>query len=505
MSEQRIELGLWTRKPYAMLGVKEQDLHRRNFVVLIAMGITALLILSSIATGSSESMEASTKFILFFQPSMFVIYCVLFYLRKGISAMGYFAVLSSCVSTLSTVLMSPNLTNVFSVYYLVVMSLVFMNLRLLLISTLVGLGMMIEILYIQKDKLQFADDVQLTYMIYYVLITTVFFCLFAVSRQLMKRMDEAREQTERLLAEQREQKASIIRNVTAVTGDMNEVSATSEANTASFDEMNTAFQEIAAGAGSQADTAVSISESIEKMHALVQDMARAGTTLLEKAEETALLSDEGKQRMNELSDIQSGFKAEMESMLQQFTLLIGRLEETGKFSDTIQQIAYQTNLLSLNAGIEAARAGEHGKGFAVVAGEIRKLADMTARSAEQISAQITEFRNQSKLTQGQMSQAASRMVQTEETTAMTIRAFHSISEAVVHLQSLTATQADMMNEIHHASDRIGDSANHLASVSEEASATLEQLSATLQSLLQANHASLNRIQGAKTSLQQVIA
>lgn len=505
MDEQRIKLGLWSRKPYETLSVKERDLHRRNFVVLIAMGITALLILSAISTSGLGEMDASTFFALFFQPAVFVVYGALYFLRKGIPFMGYFAVVTTSISTITTVLASPSLNNVFSVYYLVVMALIFMNLRLLLIGSLVGLYMMIEILYLQKDQLQSADDVQMTYMIYYLLITTMFFCLFAVSRQLMKRMDEAREQTERLLAQQREQQEMVIQNVAAVTGDMNEVAATSEANTASFDEMNTAFQEIAAGAGSQADAAVSISESIEKMNALVQDMSRAGTTLLEKAEETASLSDEGKQRMDELSDIQSGFKSEMESMLQQFTLLIGRLEETGKFSETIQQIAYQTNLLSLNAGIEAARAGEHGKGFAVVASEIRKLADLTARSAEQISAQITEFRSQSEMTQSQMSQAANRMVQTEETTALTIRAFHSISEAVVHLRSLTAAQTGMMNEIHRSSDRIGDSANHLASVSEEASATLEQLSATLQTLLQANHASLNRIQAAKSSLQQIIA
>src|SRR5699024_719624 len=83
--------------------------------------------------------------------------------------------------------------------------------------------------------------------------------------------------------------------------------------------------------------------------------------------------------------------------LQQMGGMIGSLEDKvtaiGSVIDAITAISTQTNLLALNASIEAARAGEHGKGFAVVAEEVRKLAEQSAQSAEQVRTTIHELQD----------------------------------------------------------------------------------------------------------------
>lgn len=91
------QTGFWARKPYSSLSVKEQDLHRRNFVVLIAMAISSLLIIFAIATGDLAEMEASNLFILIFQPAVVVVFAVIYFLRKWVTVLSYVAVLSTSI------------------------------------------------------------------------------------------------------------------------------------------------------------------------------------------------------------------------------------------------------------------------------------------------------------------------------------------------------------------------------------------------------------------------
>lgn len=221
-------------------------------------------------------------------------------------------------------------------------------------------------------------------------------------------------------------------------------------------EVAQSSQSLAAGASNQAS-------AVQQIGTLLSDVVNQAKVTFDSSSEARSLAE------NTLHEVETG-TAEMGNLLNAMKKIDETTSEVSSIIKVIDEIAFQTNLLSLNAAVEAARAGKYGKGFAVVAEEVRSLANRSAEAA----------RNTAELIENAVKQVKDGVENTDRTAAV----LNDISESIKKLNGIasevtkaSSEQNNAIDEIKQGLEQVNQVVQQNSSISEQTASASEELSA----------------------------